>query len=86
MMLYAIKFTFEYGPNVLLRSVTPEFIFGSGPDDPTVISYPDIIGDIEVKNEARKMMKEFKPTAEEELNKLYYDAEKGLLPPPFDSL
>eukprot|EP01041_Mallomonas_annulata_P002169 gene2169-4220_t len=67
-MLYAIKNSFEYGPNILLRSVTPPFLFGSGPSDPTYVSISSesSIGDMEVKDEARTMMKEFKPMAEEE--------------------
>ena len=33
MMLYAIKYTIEYGPGTLLRSLTPGILFGAGPPD-----------------------------------------------------
>lgn len=84
-MAYAIKNTFEFGPNILLRSVTPAFLFGSGPADATVTSTSDNIGDMAAKDEARAMMSKFKPTVpEESLPPAYYSAESGLIPAPFD--
>ena len=32
-MLYAVKYTLEYGPGTLLRSLTPGILFGAGPPD-----------------------------------------------------
>ena len=82
-MLYAIRFTLEYGPYTLLRSVTPPFLFGTGPGTPAWEPPRMSLGDEEAKEEARQMMKKFKPTVDESVP-LYYNAEKGLLPPPFD--
>ena len=33
MMLYAVRYTLEYGPGTLLRSLTPGILFGAGPPD-----------------------------------------------------
>ena len=33
MMLYAVRYTIEYGPGTLLRSLTPGILFGAGPPD-----------------------------------------------------
>jgi lycopene beta-cyclase len=63
MMLYAIQYTLEFGPATLLRSLTPGFLFGSGPADPSWQPAPVDIGDVDAKEEARRMMKEFTCTA-----------------------
>eukprot|EP01038_Epipyxis_sp_PR26KG_P007227 gene7227-9858_t len=61
MMMYAIQYTLEFGPNTLLRSLLPEFINGaSAPVDPDWTAPPETIGVTSVKDEARKMMKLFK--------------------------
>jgi len=64
MISYAIRFTFEKGPNVLLRSITPGFIFGAGPPDlkwsPPVPASE--YGDPEAKQEAREMIAAFTPS------------------------
>lgn len=65
MVLYSIKYTSQYGPGTLIRSLTPDFLFGSGPKVFKAEKLPDQLGDIEVKSEARKMMLEFVPTAGE---------------------
>ena len=82
LILFTIKFTIQYGPNVLLRSVVP-YLFGSGPAEPKLPIAP--LGDIEAKEEARRLMKVFHATAEE-AKPLYFEPEKGLLPPPFDQI
>lgn len=85
LMLYAVTYTFQNGPNVLLRSVTPPFLFGSGPKEPVYTPPDQPIGDVEAKEEARRLMKSFKPTIEETSKLYYFEPEKGLLPPPFDA-
>jgi len=65
MILFAIRYTFKYGPNTLLRSLTPPwFFFGAGPPDPAPYKDPKQlpVGDEDAKNEARKMLKDFKPS------------------------
>lgn len=62
-ILYAITFTLQYGPNVLLRSLTPSFLFGDGPPELEWSDSSNVsVGDEEAKQEARKMIKDFKPT------------------------
>ena len=65
MILYSIKYTLEYGPNVLLSSLTPDFLINGGPPDspwkpPLAVGN---IGDEEAKREARLMIKQFIPSA-----------------------
>ena len=64
MILYSIKYTIEHGPNILLRSLTPDFIFGFGPEDPKWNQplQEKEYGEVAVKNEAREMMSNFRPT------------------------
>lgn len=65
MVLYAIRYTLEYGPNTLLRSLAPPFLLGEGP---VPIDYDATygtlesgrgVGDMEAKEEARRMMLAF---------------------------
>ena len=68
MMLYAIQYTIKYGPNTLVRSLTPAFLFGRGPKENEYFTSEDqgvhkLIGDLDAKEEAKQMMKEFVPTA-----------------------
>lgn len=58
-ILFAITYTLEYGPGTLLRSLTPSFLFGQGP--PELDWQPPLVqmGNIEVKEEAKVMMKMF---------------------------
>ena len=65
MILYAITYTFKYGPGTLLRSLTPDFLFGSGPSEYKWTEMSDHLGDNEAKTEAKIMMGGFKPTAGE---------------------
>lgn len=61
MIFFAIKHTLEFGPNTLLRSLLPDFLFG--PSSEVEWSPPTPLkGDVEAKNEARRMMKEFSPS------------------------
>ena len=63
MMLYAIKYTLEYGPGTLLRSLTPDFLFGSGPmDELWSDTESGEVGDISAKNEAREYIRSFEKT------------------------
>ena len=59
---YAIQYTFQFGPNNLVRSITP--LFGEGPDVPQWNPPMSAIGDDDAKDEARKLIAAFKPTAE----------------------
>jgi len=89
MILYSIGYTAQYGPNTLLRSLTPDILFGSGPEawelpgglrEEMQIAQairndavPDNVGDVEAKEEAKKLMADFKKTgifAGEELAKV----------------
>jgi hypothetical protein len=63
MMLYATVNTIQNGPGTLIRSLTPGFIFGAGPEDPHWEPPAVTLGDESAKEEARRMMKEFVPTA-----------------------
>jgi lycopene beta-cyclase len=62
-MLYATVSTIQNGPWTLIRSLTPGFIFGAGPEDPHWEPPSVTLGDESAKEEARRMMKEFVPTA-----------------------
>lgn len=71
MMLYAVQHVAREGPNVLLRSITPPFLFGEGAEDmpsPEVYSRNSRIasvsrsGDEAAKSEAVAMMKAFSPS------------------------
>ena len=62
-VLYSIGYTLQFGPNILLRSLTPAFMFGAGPSDALYEGPPNVLGDVDAKMEARRMMKEFTPTA-----------------------
>lgn len=81
MILFAITHTIIYGPNTLLRSVTPDFILGPGPEEPD-IEPVRVIGDEEAKNEARKMYKAFVPTAVNPMGSKAHEAD--ILPAPYD--
>ena len=65
-MFFAVKLSLEFGPNLLLRSVTPPFVFGSGPNEPTWSPPPATVGEEGTKLEARRMMKEFLIRKDEE--------------------
>ena len=65
MVLYAISYTFKYGPGTLLRSLTPDFLFGSGPTENKWSEMPEQLGDDAAKTEAKIMMGSFVPTAGE---------------------
>ena len=65
MVLYSIKYTAQYGPGTLIRSLTPDFLFGSGPSEHKSVKLPENLGDNEAKVEAKNMMKEFVPSAGE---------------------
>lgn len=69
MILFAISHTFTYGPNTLLRSLAPPFIFGEGPKPPSWTDYKvpanQVIGDEDAKKEARRMIAAFVPSLEE---------------------
>ena len=53
MMLYAVRYTLEYGPGTLLRSLTPGVLFGAGPPDAVWQEAAAVVGDEEAKREAR---------------------------------
>lgn len=59
MILFAIRHTLIYGPNTLLRPLTPSFAFGSGPEDYTWSPPPTVWGDEDAKMEARRMIQQF---------------------------
>lgn len=90
MMLFAVRYTFKFGPHTLLRSLTPPwFLFGAGPTDPAPFVGPEkSIGDEEAKSEARRMLKLFKPSGrfnDEEVVKDRAESIKESLPAPFNS-
>ena len=71
MMIYAVKHVVRDGPNILLRSITPEFLFGEGAEDifsldaysaNSKVSSTSRTGDRAAKREAVGMMREFSPT------------------------
>jgi len=88
MMLYAIRYSLAYGPNTLLRSLTPSwFLFGAGPADPAPHKGPAAtMGDEDAKSEARRMMKAFSPTGifDEEVQKQRASNLVSSLPAPFN--
>ncbi len=61
MMLFAINHTLQFGPNTLLRSLLPDFLFGSIVEDSEehLKSTQHSMGDMLAKNEARDMIKNF---------------------------
>ena len=65
MVLYSIQYTAKYGPGTLVRSLTPDFLFGSGPGKYEWKAMPEQLGDFDAKTEAKNMMKAFVPTAGE---------------------
>ena len=76
MILYSIEYTLQFGPGTLLRSLTPGFLTGNGPAPPNPeevqrkissdsssgsSSSGRLVGDMEAKEEAKRMMKAFVP-------------------------
>jgi lycopene beta-cyclase len=88
MVLYAIGYTFKFGPNVLLRSLTPSFVLGAGPSDELFEGIPPELGDVEAKKEARLMMNRFTPDAKVTYNKKEEEAKEEVpevvFPAPFN--
>jgi lycopene beta-cyclase len=78
MIYFAILHTAIYGPNTLLRSLTPDFVFGPGPEEPVYQPSDQPIGDEVAKEEARKMYREFVPTAGAKVH------EKEAIPAPYN--
>jgi hypothetical protein len=83
MVLYSIAYTIKFGPNTLLRSLTPDFLFGGGPSDPSWTAPKQVLGDGEAKQEARDMMKNFAPSGKfgEEMPSI---VSSTTLPAPFN--
>jgi hypothetical protein len=86
MMLFAVRYTFEFGPNILLRSLSPPQLFGSGPPDLTWPEGPVVIGDTAAKEEARRMILDFERRKEAESETLVAENELPLdaFPSPFN--
>lgn len=66
MVLFSIKHSIQFGPNTLIRSLLPQLVLGDGiPGDAEAVwvEPPATLGDAEAKEEARRMMKAFKPSA-----------------------
>lgn len=61
-MGHAIRYTMHYGPKNLLRSLSPEGVFGSYPPDPIWQAPEVVLGVPEAKEEAREMMRQFVPS------------------------
>jgi len=64
MMLYAVQYSFEFGPNVLLRSLLP-ILFGPGPPNNSEWKLPTPaaeFGDPTAKAEARRLIASFTPS------------------------
>lgn len=59
MILFAIKHTLEFGPNTLLRSLAPDFLFGGSGDEPLWQPPTRVLGDDVAKSEARSMIRGF---------------------------
>ena len=59
MILFAIRHTFEFGPNTLLRSLLPEVAFSTDGDDSPWTPPPLQVGERAAKDEARVMMNAF---------------------------
>jgi len=89
MVLYSIGYTFKFGPNTLLRSLTPPwFFFGAGPSDPQYSAPPAVLGDEAAKEEARLMMRGFAPTGRFDLDaeaKIKAATLVSSLPAPFNA-
>ncbi|KAJ1438571.1 lycopene cyclase protein-domain-containing protein [Ochromonadaceae sp. CCMP2298] len=64
MMLYAVQYTVQFGPNTLLRSLLPPILLGAGPPEPTwrAPTPAGEVGDPGAKEEARRMMRSFAST------------------------
>jgi lycopene beta-cyclase len=63
MIVYSMRYTFEFGPGTLLRSLTPAILTGEGPR-PVKWKAPidkKFLGDYTAKDEAKEMMAAFKP-------------------------
>ena len=86
MILFAIRYTIEYGPNTLLRSLTPSLFFGRGPPDPNYIATrpSKFQGEFEAKEEARNMMKAFRPFSVNEETLPHEEVNGNGFPAPFD--
>ena len=84
MILYSIVYTIKFGPNTLLRSLTPKFLFGAGPSDALYSEIPKELGDAEAKDEARRMMKSFRPTAKVTYNSKETEVVNTAYPAPFN--
>jgi lycopene beta-cyclase len=84
MVLYSIMYTVKFGPNTLLRSLTPAFLFGAGPSDSVYSDLPETLGDTAAKIEARNMMKAFTPTAKVTYNKKEPEKVDSTYPAPFN--
>ena len=74
MILFSIRHTLIYGPNTLLRSLTPSVAFGSGPEDYTWSPPPTTWGDEEAKMEARRMIKQFEVEKKKTISKVEQDS------------
>jgi len=83
---YSIEYTIEHGPNTLLRSLLPAF--GSEPESPSWTAPPASVGDVDAKEEARRMMATFKKSAKNPKGPLLSTADEaeseGLIPAPFN--
>ena len=79
---YAVQYTFEFGPSNLVRSITP--LFGNGPNSPTWEPPSSTIGDVAAKDEARKFISDFKPTAQAPSDVTVSIAEPEGVPSPFN--
>lgn len=82
MVIFSIKHTIIYGPNTLLRSLVPGFLFGEGSNGPKFNPSFGPLGDEEAKLEARSMMSKFIPTASSPV-KLNSDHDGNHIPSPF---
>lgn len=79
---YSIVYTFEYGPNTLLRSLTP--LLGQGPSAYAWKPPATSVGDLDAKEEARKMISVFKPSAISPLRgNVISSEEEEVMPSPF---
>eukprot|EP01039_Chlorochromonas_danica_P008159 gene8159-9001_t len=81
MILFAITYTLEYGPNTLFRSLLPAWVFGDGPSDYEWQEVSDEVGNEQVKAEAREMIRAFVPTAGDGVGKTHSEQ----LPSPFNA-
>lgn len=67
MVLFAIKHTFQFGPNTLLRSLGPDFLFGGSIEEPLWQAPVRTLGDDVAKTEARTMIRKFEDSKSEGL-------------------